>query len=961
MEGQVVQIMQDKPVFNKKLAIITAIAVGLAGIITLILTHAAGAPVAFSSASEWNNPLPANAPLSSANAAIISELKSFPSGDTSPNIVMNAGFSNPIYYPTTTDKAYAIKSTGGTLPPELGSLRIPKGAKPATGSDGEMMIWDNNKGYVVGLHAAVYDSTNDTWSANGADVYYTASNGLNKSLPESNDSRNVGHRGYPSAIAQVRYDEIQAGAVNHVLKVALDETGECHYYPGSGNESGKGGNICEGQILRIKPSVDLSQRNLTPAARIIATAMQKYGVVVGDTGGNNMALKLENISYTHPDLSWSSVGLTNSSLSAIKWDDFEAIAPNYHRPISSTTDTTAPAVPSGLSATASDSKVALKWTATSASDLSGYNVQYKPSSASTWTVSPLIGGSTTSYSVSNLTNGQDYNFQVRAVDTSGNYSGWSASVNATPTAPTPTADTQAPTVTMTVPTNGSSVQGVTSLTANAGDNVGVSKVDFYVSGQSTPVGTATTAASGTPLSGAWTIRWDSTANTSNGSYALTAKAYDAAGNGPTTSAPVTVNIANTTTVPTTNNPPTTPQGLKTSAGDAKVALSWTANQEPENDLKGYDVQWQLSGAATWSGPASVTAPQTNYTVSGLVDGLTYDFRIRATDNAGNVSAWSASVPATPIASTTVDNIDPSPVKTMTATAKSGTEVDVAWSAATDNLGGSGVVKYKLFRHDPNETKRHLLAEVMAPATSFTDLSVSPGTKYFYAVDPVDAAGNVGSDGPRPSVTTPALATTPPTAPSSLTATASGTTVNLGWTASTSSAGLSGYYVYRSTGSTSASVIAKLSASTLSYADSAVSSGNTYSYYVKAVDVTGQLGAASPVQTVSIASTGTVTDTKAPSTPRNLTATEAVATTAGVQINLTWDASNDGRDGTGVKGYYVFRNGAKVATVTGTSYGDLIAVPSSRYTYSVEAFDGATPPNVSLPSKVITVFLLSGLK
>ncbi len=960
MEGATVTVMQEKPGFNKKLLPIIAIAVGLAGIIMLLLAGAGSAPRAFTDSSEWNNPLPAGAPLSPDNAAIISELKSFPAGDTSPNIVMGSGFSTPIYYPTTTDKAYAIKSSGGSLPTELSSLRIPRGAVPATGSDGQMTIWDNDKGYVVGLHRAVYDSTNDTWSADGADVYYTASNGLNGSLPESNDKRNQGHRGYPSAIASVRYEEIQAGSINHVLKVALDETGECYYYPGSGNESGKGGHICEGQILRIKPSVNVSSLGLTPAALAIATAMQKYGVVVGDTGGDNMALKLENISATHPNTTWASLGLASNSLSAVKWDDFEAIAPNYHRPITSTADTTPPPVPGNLTATAGDSTAVLKWSASSASDLGGYYVQYKPSTVTTWTTSGLIGASTTSYTATNLTNGQAYNFQVRAVDTSGNNSAWSTTASATPTAPNPPPDTQAPVAAITSPVAAASVVSTVSITAAGSDNVGVSKVEFYVSGQTAPIATATTPATGTPMNGTWTVRWD-TSSMLNGSYTLTAKAYDAAGNGPTVSAAVAVSVANTTAPPPSNNPPSTPVGLKATAGDSKVALAWTPNVEAENDLKGYDVHWRLSGASTWSGPTSVAAPQANYSVTGLVDGLAYDFQVRASDTAGNISAWSPSVSSTPIVSTTVDNTAPNPPATMTATAKSATEVDLVWATATDNAGGSGVVKYKLFRHDPNDAKRHLLAEALAPITAFKDTTVKPATKYSYAVDAVDAAGNVGTDSPRPSVTTPSPATTPPTAPSSLTATASGTTVNLAWSAATSSAGIDHYNVYRALGTGSASVIANVAGTTLVYADSTVSAGNTYQYYIRAVDTSTQVGAASPTKSVTISAT-TTSDTRAPSVPRNLSASLAAGSTStSVQINLTWDASTDNPGGTGVKGYYVFRDGSKIATVNGTSYGNLIASPSSRYTYSVEAFDGAVPANVSQPSKIITVFLLSGLK
>jgi hypothetical protein len=61
--------------------------------------------------------------------------------------------------------------------------------------------------------------------------------------------------------------------------------------------------------------------------------------------------------------------------------------------------------------------------------------------------------------------------------------------------------------------------GMLSLTATASDNIGVNRVEFYVNG--VLVSTATSAP--------YAYNWDSSA-VSGGSYSLTAKAFDAAGN-----------------------------------------------------------------------------------------------------------------------------------------------------------------------------------------------------------------------------------------------------------------------------------------------------------------------------------------------------------------------------------------------------------------------------------------------
>ncbi len=92
-------------------------------------------------------------------------------------------------------------------------------------------------------------------------------------------------------------------------------------------------------------------------------------------------------------------------------------------------------------------------------------------------------------------------------------------------------DTQAPAVSITAPLNGATVVGTVSVTATASDNVGVTKVEFYLDG----------VLKSTDTTSPYAWSWDST-TASNGSHSLTAKAYDAALNvGTSTAVSVTVN------------------------------------------------------------------------------------------------------------------------------------------------------------------------------------------------------------------------------------------------------------------------------------------------------------------------------------------------------------------------------------------------------------------------------------
>jgi hypothetical protein len=298
-----------------------------------LVTTTATRPVpyrAFSDTSEWNKRLPIDAPIDPNSQAIIDEIKTYPNGGY-PRLGGGA-WAEPIYWATAADRAYTIDPSGAG--PTLVDVHIPFGARPANTSDAQMAVFDTAKGTVFNLWRASFDGT--TWTASGSSEFDLSSNGLACPLIESNRDcpMNSGHRGFPAAIHAVRYDEVQAGAVNHVIKVGLDETAPCNAYPASGHEMRKGGVLtCEGLILRIKPSIDLMARGLRAGPLVIARAMKRYGVVIGETGGTAMSVKLENLAAEGRTERWSTLGVTSMALEGkLTFDDFVVIRAGYHRP-----------------------------------------------------------------------------------------------------------------------------------------------------------------------------------------------------------------------------------------------------------------------------------------------------------------------------------------------------------------------------------------------------------------------------------------------------------------------------------------------------------------------------------------------------------------------------------------------------------------------------------------------------
>jgi chitodextrinase len=172
----------------------------------------------------------------------------------------------------------------------------------------------------------------------------------------------------------------------------------------------------------------------------------------------------------------------------------------------------------------------------------------------------------------------------------------------------------------------------------------------------------------------------------------------------------------------------------------------------------------------------------------------------------------------------------------------------------------------------------------------------------------------------------------PTGPSSLTASAtSSSSVQLSWPAATDNVGVVGYRVYRGG--------AQLTQTTaLSYPDTGLSAQTTYPYEVRAVDAAGNLGAPA-----AASATTPGADTASPSVPTGLKGTVQ----KGRKVALSWNASNDN---TGVVGYDLYRNGARIAGPTGTAYTDRPG--RGTFTYQVRARDAAG--NVSGLSAGISV-------
>ena len=180
-----------------------------------------------------------------------------------------------------------------------------------------------------------------------------------------------------------------------------------------------------------------------------------------------------------------------------------------------------------------------------------------------------------------------------------------------------------------------------------------------------------------------------------------------------------------------------------------------------------------------------------------------------------------------------DGIDITPPSVPTGLLKTGatpSTIGLAWTAAADLVGVTG---YEVFRNG--------VSAGTSTTTNFTASGLSANTAYSFTVRARDAAGNWSAQSTALSASTaaPDVDTIAPTAPTGLTATTSGTSITVRWTASTDANGVLGYTVSRTGGA--GPVNTNVTGTTFNDTGAAQT---TYSYAITAFDAAGNRSTAS---------------------------------------------------------------------------------------------------------------------
>ncbi len=166
-------------------------------------------------------------------------------------------------------------------------------------SDRHVLVLDSSACVLYEL----YQGRLPAWTATSSALFDLKSNALRRDGWTSTDAA-----GLPVVPGLVAFDEVQNGEIAHAVRMTMKTSLASYLWPGRHRASRLTGQQQPpmGARLRLRNSVSVNSRisRLSPANRVIAVALQRYGAFIADNGGSGFVTGV-------PDARWDNDDLTN--------------------------------------------------------------------------------------------------------------------------------------------------------------------------------------------------------------------------------------------------------------------------------------------------------------------------------------------------------------------------------------------------------------------------------------------------------------------------------------------------------------------------------------------------------------------------------------------------------------------------------------------------------------------------
>ena len=385
-----------------------------------------------------------------------------------------------------------------------------------------------------------------------------------------------------------------------------------------------------------------------------------------------------------------------------------------------------PGAPTGLTATADgQTEIDLSWSAPPSdggASISGYKIEVSTNGSSWSDLVADTGSASTTYSHTGLSAGSTRHYRVSAINSEG-----TGQASSTDSATTESRTNAAPTAVGTIP-----VQVIilgTQLTLDVspyfndpdGDTLGYSISSPQLFNSESVSGSTVTLLLSTSI-----VFCDSTT--------VTVTAQDPGG----------LEVSQTFTLKRVNNAPTVSSGtfpaqtIDVGEGSRLGMSNWFSDQDT------CDSRLTFTADSSDTVKVSVSSSGSNVTITGEAAGSA-TVTVTATD--------SASASATLTIQVTVMALlgKPSAPRSLTATADGQTEIDLSWTAPSDD-GGSAITGYSIWVSSDGADFSELVANTGSSSTSYTHTGLSAGSTRHYWVMAINSVG-IGRESNAVSATT----------------------------------------------------------------------------------------------------------------------------------------------------------------------------------------------------------------
>lgn len=476
--------------------------------------------------------------------------------------------------------------------------------------------------------------------------------------------------------------------------------------------------------------------------------------------------------------------------------------------------------------------------------ITDYLVQYSKDNGVTWVTYQDGISTTTATTVTGLTMNATYVFRVAAV-ASKCQGAWSAKSNPISYKSVPSA-----------PLNVTAAPGLNAATVSWSEPLsnGGSAITNYVTQYSSDNGATWTDIT-KPVSTLKTLTVSSLQSTLG--YIFRVAATNEFGQGPWS--------ASSARVTPTNPKPGVPTSVTGAPGDSSVSLVWVAPvTDGGSPVLDYTLQFSQDNGTTWATFQDGTSTSTSAVVTGLTNGVSYIFRVTASN------AYGSSDPST---------VSPAYVPFTTPTAPTNVvgipgadSIALTWVAPLAD-GGAAITDYVIQYSINNGAAWVDSPSGISISLADTVAGLSNGASYLFRVAAVNKAG-IGLWSSPTSSLKPYSA---PAAPTNLQASPLDASVALSWSApaATNGSPISDYLVQFSTDGSNWTTFTHTASTSSSIAVTGLTNGTSYSFKVAAVNQAGA-GAFS---------------TPATATPRGLSDApgNVQATVSGMLVALAWAA------------------------------------------------------------------------